>query len=179
MGDEPDSDFARLAAASSFHVQHTLRYTLPEPISPHLAARRAGAAFDVPRILEQIGSLAPLVDLLLVELPGGAFSPFTDQLLAADVARAIPGARCLLVAPDRLGVLHDVAACTRACASVGLPLAGLLLNAPDQSDASTGLNAAELPLVTRVPLLAEFPRGAGTAPVREDDPSLPVLRLLL
>jgi dethiobiotin synthetase len=178
-GDEPDSDFARLEAASSFHVKQTLRYALAEPISPHLAARAAGVRLDVDRILAEVDRLVRVTDILLVELPGGAFSPFTDDLAAIDLARKIPHALLVLVAPDRLGVLHDLGACARAAASAGAPIHGIILNAPSTDDASTGRNAAEVPLVTRVPVLASLPRSVPRAAIENDDPVLPLARQLL
>jgi dethiobiotin synthetase len=39
--------------------------------------------------------------------------------------------RVVLVAPDRLGVLHDVGACTRAAAATGLAIDGIILNSPE------------------------------------------------
>jgi dethiobiotin synthetase len=62
------------------------------------------------------------------------------------------------VAPNRIGVLHDIAATTRAAAACGLHIAGIVLSAPPTPDASTGSNAAEVPVVTDVPLLASIPR---------------------
>ncbi len=179
VADLEATDIARLARASSFHVkQEPLRNVFRAPISPHLAARAEGRTIDLAAIRSEITRLAQLVEALLVELPGGAFSPLTGDILVAEFARSVRAARVVLVAPDRLGVLHDVGAATRACASVGLPLHGVVLNAPEVSDASTGRNAAELPLVTRAPLLAEIPRGPSDAPVEAGDPALALARAL-
>ena len=101
--------------------------TFREPVSPHLAARieaRDDLTLDAlrargpPRVRER------RIRSFVVELPGGAFSPMTESVCCAEFARSLPGARTLLVAADRLGVLHDVGATTRACAALGLPLVG-------------------------------------------------------
>jgi dethiobiotin synthetase len=173
------TDAARLASASSFHVKHEpLRIVFRAPVSPHLAARAEGIEIDLDAIRGEIARLVTLVDALVVELPGGAFSPLTAEVLVAHFARSVTGARAVLVAPDRLGVLHDVGSAARACASVGLPLAGIVLNAPASPDDSTGRNAAELALVTRAPLLAELRRGPSDSPLEANDPARVLARAL-
>jgi dethiobiotin synthetase len=160
-------------------VKHEpLRIVFRAPISPHLAARAAGVAINVQELRVEIARLAGLAEALVVELPGGVFSPLTSDVLVAHFARSVAGARVVLVAPDRLGVLHDVGAATRACASVGLPLSGIVLNAPPTSDDSTGRNAAELSLVTSLPLLAEIPRGQADEPIAPSDPAMALARAL-
>jgi dethiobiotin synthetase len=80
----------------------------------------------------------------VVETAGGALSPLSDTETNLDLARALEPAELVLVAPDALGVLHDVRATWTAMRA--------LLREPDQlvlcrarpPDASTGTNAAEL-----------------------------------
>jgi len=67
-----------------------------------------------------------------------------------------------LVAPDRLGVLHDVLAATRAAASVGLAFSAVVLVAPEAPDPSTGRNALELLLFIAPMLIYELPRASVT-----------------
>ena len=68
------------------------------------------------------------------------------------------------VAPDRLGVLHDVTATVRAASTVGLAVHHIVLSAPAVPDASTGTNAGEL----RVGLpVTSLPR-ASIADLRRD-----------
>ncbi|MGH7280932.1 MAG: dethiobiotin synthase [Polyangiaceae bacterium] len=153
----PTADSARLAAASSFHVKHPPAFRFDAPVSPHLAARLEGTPIDISVIREKIRELTLQVDLLLVELAGGLFSPLTDDRANADLVRAIeeehPSAKTLLIAPDRLGVLHDVAATALAAETRGARLDAIVLNAPELADASTGTNMRELSLVTPIPVL--------------------------
>jgi dethiobiotin synthetase len=176
-----ESDIAKLHGASSFHVKPALTsLTLKAPVSPHLAARLEKRAIDLDFLRAEVErGRASEADVLLVELPGGAFSPLTERALGVDFAKMLPDARVLLVAPDRLGVLHDVGATTRACAAAGLPLHGLILSAPPTADDSTGRNSMEFPVVTAVPLLAIFPRRAPEAPLESGDPARVLARVLL
>jgi dethiobiotin synthetase len=112
------------------------------------------------------GGSAP-IDLLLVELAGGLYSPLGPDLTNADAARALTLAhratRVLLVAPDRLGVIHDVTAATRAARAESVPLDGVVLSAPATPDPSTGTNELELVRFVTVPILGTLPRAPAAA----------------
>jgi dethiobiotin synthetase len=162
----PDSDAApsdgqMLEQASTFHVKRfPPPYLLRRAVSPHLAAAGEGRTIELGPILRYVEELRGLTDGVLVELAGGLFSPLADGLSNADVAAALEPTKVVLVAPDRLGVLHDVAAATRAATAHGLVLTGIVLVHPVQADASTGSNAMEMRVVTDVPVLAIVPREA-------------------
>jgi dethiobiotin synthetase len=138
------TDAERLAAASTFHVTHPA-YAFPAPISPHLAARDAGAPpIPIDGIRDFVARAAGEVDLVLVELAGGLFTPVSDTVFNADIAAALTPDATILVAPDRLGVLHDVVTALRGASTVPLPIAAIALSATETTDASTGRNAPEL-----------------------------------
>jgi dethiobiotin synthetase len=137
------SDAERLQHASSFHVQHS-GYTFAEPLSPHLAARRAARSIEVPAIRSIVEAARRQTDLTLVELAGGLFTPISDTELNADVLRSLNPDKAVLVGPDRLGVLHEVLATLRAASSFGITIDAVVLMAPEAADASTGLNTMEL-----------------------------------
>jgi dethiobiotin synthetase len=149
------SDGARLAAASSFHVQHS-GYFYADPVSPHLAARRAGDVIDLGRLSEIVSKVRMQTSFALVELAGGLFSPLTDTALNADWVALLEPDATLLVAPDRLGVLHEVLSTTRAAQSMSVAVAATVLSAPPQAmqDASTGLNISELQGFLSMPVYA-------------------------
>ena len=153
------TDAATLEQASTFHVKRfPPPYMLARPVSPHLAAAQEGRIIDLQLIRRYVAEVRELTDAVAVELPGGLFSPLGPDLDNAAVARELAPDALLLVAPDRLGVLHDVAATTRAAAACGLSITGILLVAPEHADASTGTNAAELAVVSAIPVLASVPR---------------------
>lgn len=163
-------DGAILERLSTFHVKPSPPpYLLAQPISPHLAAREEGMNIELSVIRHYIAAVRQSAEAVLVELAGGLFTPLGKGVSNADVVRDLGADVALLIAPDRLGVLHDVAAATRAAAAAGVVLTGIILIAPEARDASTGRNATELPVVTDVPLLAVVPRGEMSAlAVRSD-----------
>jgi dethiobiotin synthetase len=133
-----DADARALAEACGAAAETWL--SLPEPISPHLAARRAGRTIALEPIAAWVA--ARTRDVTLVETAGGLFSPLGAGIHNASLVRALGADAVVLVAPDRLGVLHDVTA-TLAAASE-LPFMDVALSAPAEADASTGTNAGEL-----------------------------------
>jgi dethiobiotin synthetase len=159
---DPASDHAQLAAASSFHVKHAPEYCLAEAVSPHLAARNENRHIELPLVIERVTKLADAHQLLLVELAGGLFSPLNESALNIDLARALQrtGLRTVtvLVAPNRLGVLHDVGASTRAAAAGGTTIDGIVLNAAAEDDLASPTNAAEMHLVSSIPVVGSVPR---------------------
>jgi len=167
------SDASTLSRYSSFHVK-PFGYALPEAVSPHLAARRAGVRIEAAKLEVGIAGARADADLVVVELAGGLFTPLSDGILNADLAARCAADDLLLVAPDRLGTLHDVIATVRAADAMGLCVGAIVMVAPQLSDASTGSNADELARFLSIPVLAGFPR----API-EDLTDLPVMTVIV
>lgn len=116
-------------------------HALAEPISAHLAARRAGVRIDLAAIAAEAHRIAEQCDLLVVETAGGLFSPVTDHDTNAELVESLDPDRLILVAPDRLGTLHDVEAVRRACTrQIDL----VVLTGAHPPDAGTTYNADEL-----------------------------------
>lgn len=124
------------------------------PISPHLAARRAGVSLSAAALAAQARRGG---DVLIVETAGGLYSPLSGRETNADLVRALRPDRTLLVAPDRLGVLHDVVATLRAARADGVLLSVVALSAVASPDASSGTNAEELRRLVDLPVV-EIPR---------------------
>lgn len=149
-----------LDAAGTFHVKHP-RLELRGAVSPHLAARDQGLALDWRPCVQHALGLRGACAGVLVELAGGLFTPLTDTSRNADLAVALHPTALILVAMDRLGVLHDVDVCLRAAPD--LRIRAIALSAPPIPDASTGRNAEELTRLLGRPVVS-FPRADPAAP---------------
>lgn len=153
------ADVAALARASSAASPSPPPYLFAPPISPHLAARAEGRAISLVTIRDWVEAARATVEGLLVELPGGLFSPLSDAETNADLARMLEPTAIVLVASDRLGVLNDVLVTVRAAATLGLAFHGIVLSTPAATDASTGTNADELRrILLPGPLIVALPR---------------------
>lgn len=152
-------------------------HALPDPVSPHLAARRVGRTLDLPAAVAWAAAL-PSDAVRLIETPGGVFTPLTQTETNFDLACAFGPSLWILVAPDSLGVLHDLGATLRALRAAGRPPDHVVLTAARPADPSTGTNAKELrrlgiadPIVVRhgdpaplAPLAAHLLRSAPHTP---------------
>jgi dethiobiotin synthetase len=153
-----DSDQARLEAHASFHVKHLPTVALRASLSPHLAAEEAGVSVDWSAALRFIHDTRAAGTAVLVELPGGLFTPLATRLRNVDVVRDLDGP-VFLIAPDRLGVLHDVGASVAAAQHLGVAIAAVVLSTPREPDASTGRNINEIKRFVDMLLVEGYPRG--------------------
>jgi dethiobiotin synthetase len=162
-GFEPLTSDAQALAAPGRKATLPL-YALRQPASPHLAARRQGLGIDLHAVRSWIEACEAAADakLTIVETAGGLFTPLAEQggtpsepLTNRDLVRALMPCDWVLVAPDRLGVLHDVLA-TRAAArsTLGDPQAIILTSPEGPNDLQ---NATELRRFCREPVLEAAP----------------------
>jgi dethiobiotin synthetase len=157
------SDAELLANASSSRPADP-PYRLPDPVSPHLAARRASLSITLHETLTYVQShttssaARARPDWILVETAGAVLSPLAPDLTNWDLARALEPAVWVLVAPDALGVLHDLSATLEVLRARGREPDHVVLSAARQADASTGTNAAELASLGIVQPSANFAR---------------------
>jgi dethiobiotin synthetase len=135
-------------------------FAFPAAVSPHRAARLERREIDLERIPDWLRSHeATLHDntWLFIESAGGVFSPLTRDATNLDLALLLEPALWLLVAPDALGVLHDLS--TTLCAMRARARAPdvIVLSAARAIDESTGGNleeATELGIAKPVAALA-------------------------
>jgi len=132
-------------------------YRLAHPSSPHLAARRQGAAIDIARIRSAYAGLARRCDLVLVEGTGGLLVPLTERVLLADVAAqlALP---VVIVAANKLGCINHALLSLEAARSRGLRVLGLIFNraAGGGEEAVLRDNPRIVAALGRAPVLGEM-----------------------
>lgn len=102
-------------------------YCLPAPLSPHIAADRAGIHINVGQIVHDAQRLSTDRDLLLIEGAGGWYAPISDTETMADVARAL-AIPVLLVVGLRLGCLNHALLSAQAMERCGCVLRGWIGN---------------------------------------------------
>jgi dethiobiotin synthetase len=162
-----DSDGARLARESSI-TPYPAPFVFPDAVSPHLAARKAARAISLTAVMEYVALhekrfenevTSHVTSFVLVESAGGCFSPLASGVTNEDLARALEPAIWILVAPDALGVLHDVSATLAALGAHGRMPDYVVLSAAREPDASTGTNAAELASLAIAAPVATVGRG--------------------
>jgi dethiobiotin synthetase len=138
-----DADGRALAEASGCDAGPAI--VLRAPLAPSVSARLEGVAIDLESLASAGRERAKGVDVLIVELPGGLYSPLdVNGRTNSELLRELGVERVVLVAANRLGVLHDVEVCRRAMRADGLRLDLIVLTGAPEDDRSVESNAAEL-----------------------------------
>lgn len=150
-------------AAAAGHAPLLSRWRFEAAVSPHLAARMAGTSIDLAHVAQWVADQERFEtpEVTIVELAGGALSPLAADVTNVELALALGSAVWLLVAPDSLGVLHDLTATLRC---LPRPPDAVVLSRARPVDASTGTNALELQRLGIAEVLEVIPAGATRCP---------------
>ncbi len=153
-----NDDVLALRAASTCAVPPELDnpVLLPDPVSPHIAAARAGFRIDIAHLVACHRALTQLADAVVVEGAGGFHVPLSNTETGADLAQAL-GLPVVLVVGLRLGCLNHALLTARAIAASGLPFAGWVANTLDATMAVPDENVAALEERLEAPLLGRLP----------------------
>jgi dethiobiotin synthetase len=163
-GAEPDAsgqlqndDTLALRAASNVAVPPELDnpVLLADPMSPHIAAARAGRTIAIEPIVAAYRALAEHADAVVVEGAGGFLVPLTPRLTGGDLAAAL-GLPVILVVGLRLGCLNHALLTRDAIAARGLRLAGWIASRLDPAMPEQESNLDYLRAQLPGPLLADF-----------------------
>jgi dethiobiotin synthetase len=135
---------------------------LPDPLSPHLAARHAGCTITLPPLSAAFARLAAAHDNVVVEGIGGWMVPLAPGLLASELARAwrLP---VILVVGLRLGCLNHALLSARAISADGCQLLGWIGNRIDPAMDAVEENLATLRELLPAPCLGVLPYGVAPA----------------
>ena len=153
-----NEDVVALRAASTCAVPPELDnpVLLPDPVSPHIAAARAGVKIDIAHLVACHRALTQLADAVVVEGAGGFLVPLSDLETGADLAQAL-GLPVVLVVGLRLGCLNHALLTLEAIRARGLTLAGWVANHVDPAMLAQQDNLAFLRQKIQAPLLATIP----------------------
>ncbi|HKB53022.1 MAG TPA: dethiobiotin synthase [Ramlibacter sp.] len=153
-------DAMSLRAASNVVVPPELDnpVLLREPMSPHLAAARAGVRIDIAQIVHRYRQLTRLADAVVVEGSGGFHVPLSETQTGADLAQAL-ALPVILVVGLRLGCLNHALLTAEAIRARGLLLDGWIANRIDPAMAAASENIDFLGNRLQAPLLADIAHG--------------------
>ena len=147
------------------------------PLSPALAARLERRTVTLEEVLAHVRQHSKQSQLTLVEGAGGLLSPLTADGDTRDLIARLK-ARPLIVASNRLGVIHDVRA-TLGCLPPSLRSSvPVVLMAPVAADASTARNARSLSEDHPADRIVEIPRVSEAIQSGAGSPSVALNRKL-
>ena len=122
-----ETDEATIRALTGAGDERFLKtiYNLPEPLSPHEAAKRAGVLIDM-----ETFKLPDNQEPLIIEGAGGLLVPLNDRCLVIDLIVQL-GLPAILVCRTGLGTINHSLLSLEALRAREIPVAGIILSGPD------------------------------------------------
>ncbi|MGB9068956.1 MAG: dethiobiotin synthase [Candidatus Acidiferrales bacterium] len=135
---------------------HPEAYRFAPPVSPHLAAQRAGVRIDFDKLrLPAIG----VKENLIVEGAGGSLVPINDAQLMTDLMKHF-GLPVLLVARTTLGTINHTLLSLAALRAARLNVGGVIMaGKPDSDNRQAIEHYGRTKVVGVVPVLTKLTRG--------------------
>jgi len=118
---------------------------LPDPVSPHLAAKRAGITIDLNKLMPPSG-------FCVVEGAGGVLVPVNESQVMADFMVKL-GLPVLIAARTTLGTINHTLLTIEVLRGRALKIAGVVMIGDRNSD-----NRAAIEHYGKVPMLADMQR---------------------
>ncbi|MDP2719836.1 MAG: dethiobiotin synthase [Dehalococcoidia bacterium] len=132
-------------------------YALQEPITPALAAERAGVVIDLSLIKKAFETLKQRHDIVLVEGAGGLLSPLYGEYLMAELARELE-IPILLVSRGSLGTINHTLLSLYYASRESIPVTGVVVNHTSPSPGPSGaLNPGAIRRWGKAPVLGVIP----------------------
>jgi len=144
--DQTDEDTIRALTGADEKRFIKTAYALPEPLSPHEAARRAGVRIEMASL-----QLPDDDNPLIVEGAGGLMVPLNDKSYIIDLIKQL-GLPAILVCRTTLGTINHSLLSLAALRARDIPIAGVILCGPDVPH-----NREAIATYGGVPIIAHLP----------------------
>ena len=170
-----DTETVRELAACSDVEIFPKGVRLPKSVSPHLAARWAGARIDLTALakLPQDDAFA-----WIVEGAGGVLVPVNESETMADWMTLL-GLPVIVVARSSLGTINHTLLTLEALRSRGLRVAGVILNGEPNPDNRAAIEQyGNVQVVGELPLIEPLSHAGLTTHARRLDPGAALLEFL-
>jgi dethiobiotin synthetase len=162
-----DAEFLAACADSLDPMRDVCPCRYAEPLSPHLAARRAEVPVDFDRIRESFARIGAAREFVVVEGTGGLLTPLSDKVMVADLAAEMK-LPMLIVTDAALGTLNRTGLCLEAARHRGIEVYGVVVNRyrPDKATLAEETAAGEIARVFDVTVCAVVPQDPTTDTAR-------------
>jgi len=129
-----------------------------EPLSPHLALKRAGKKFEAAKIKKALSLLQSQYDQVLIEGAGGLMVPLTDKYYNADLIRDL-NAEVIIVSRLGLGTINHTLLTIEQAKAKGLTIRGIIFSQAKKGRLSIAeqTNPAEIQRLSGVRVIGIIP----------------------
>jgi len=133
-------------------------YYAKEPLSPHIAFKRANKKIDINKIKKVYKELASRHDILLVEGAGGLLVPIKKNYLTIDLIKELD-AEVVVVSRLGLGTINHTLLTVKYAQQQGLTIAGVIFSQSENTKQGTAelTNPEAIQAFGRVPVLGSIP----------------------
>jgi dethiobiotin synthase len=148
-GPEDDTSEVLRLSSSSREAACLRGVRLADPVSPHLAAKRAGTRIDLPFLTEMVGQTT---GAWIVEGAGGALVPVNESDLMVDLMERL-GLPVVIAARTTLGTINHTLLTIEALRARRLTIAGVVMVGNRDAE-----NRAAIEEYGNVSVVGEMPR---------------------
>ncbi len=153
-----DAQFLKKALALQDELKEINPFYAPEPLSPHLAFRRAKIKFNKKRVQDGLKKLRARYDIVLVEGAGGLMVPLTDGYYNADLIADLK-AEVIIIARPGLGTINHTLLTINEAQRRGLTVKGIIFcqAKPGRKSLPERTNPQEIKKLSGVKVLGVIP----------------------
>jgi dethiobiotin synthetase len=101
-------------------------YRFPEPLAPHLAAKKWGKTIELPVLMDTLDKQQKAGTFLIIEGAGGVLTPYNEHMLQIDFMKKV-GFPTLVIGQDRVGQVNQTLLTLRALKDANLEVLGIIL----------------------------------------------------
>lgn len=122
-----DIEFVKKISDVSQDIDNMNTYSLEEPLSPHLAAKREGVLIDKRKILKQYENLKENHEYAVIEGAGGVIVPISEDYYIYDLIKDMK-ADTIVVADSKIGTINQTCLTIDFLKRQGIAVSGIIIN---------------------------------------------------
>jgi dethiobiotin synthetase len=145
-GTREDNDSETVRQLSNAKIYPEI-YRYLDPLSPHLAAKKAGENIEIKKII-----LPSIQESLIIEGAGGLLVPINEKYLMIDLIKKFD-IEVILVARTSLGTINHTLLSLEALRARGIKVLGVIMNGECNIE-----NSQSIEFYGETRILAEFPK---------------------
>jgi len=153
-----DAQFLKRSLGLDDDLRMINPFYAPEPLSPHLAFRRAKIRFDKQRVKDCLKGISQRHDIILVEGAGGLMVPLTDNYYNTDLIADLK-AEIIIVSRLGLGAINHTLLTINEAQRRGLKVKGVIFcqTRPGKKGLPENTNPIEISRLSGVKCLGIIP----------------------
>ncbi|WP_338453381.1 dethiobiotin synthase [Niallia oryzisoli] len=153
-----DTSLLKELSQTSLSHEDITPFQFKEPLAPYVAAKLEGKLVGLEDVLSHWGKIRDKHECFIVEGAGGISVPLGEGFLVSDLVKALQ-LPIVIVARPNLGTFNHIFLTVQYAKSVGLSIAGIVINGiSDDPDIAERTNPELIEEFCQVPILGITPK---------------------